>query len=73
MTLLEFIYKGKIYDSVVTGIKYVNNTNVAAITLGEYRVNLTEKLQILTKGVNSNIGNVTINNQGYSDLDGGEF
>lgn len=70
---IEFIYKGKIYDSVVTGIKYVNNTNVAAITLGEYRVNLTEKLQILTKGVNSNIGNVTINNQGYSDLDGGEF
>ena len=70
---VEFVYKGKIYDSVVTGIKYVNNTNIAALTLGEYRMKLTEKLQILTKGVTSNVGHVTINNQGYSDLDGGEF
>src|SRR5690554_2886710 len=70
---IEFIYKGKIYDSVVTGLKYINNMEVVHVTLGEYRVNLTEKLQILTKGVTSNVGNVTINNQGYSDLDGGEF
>ena len=70
---IEFIYKGRIYDSVVTGLKFINNTEIVHITLGEYRVNLTEKLQILTKGVNSNVGNVTINNQGFSDLDGGEF
>ncbi len=70
---IEFIYKGKIYDSIITGIKYINDTNIATVTLGEYRLNLTEKLQILTKGVTSNVGNVTINNQGYSDLDGGEF
>lgn len=70
---IEFIYKGKIYDSIVTGLKYINNMEVVHVTLGEYRVNLTEKLQILTKGVTSNVGNVTINNQGYSDLDGGEF
>ena len=70
---VEFIYKGKRYDSLVTGIKYVNTFEVATITLGEYRLKLTEKIQILSKNVNSKVGNVTVNNSGYSDLDGGEF
>src|SRR5690554_5913165 len=70
---VEFIYKGKRYDSLVTGIKYFNTFEVASITLGEFRLKLTEKIQILSKNVKSNIGNVTVNNTGYSDLDGGEF
>lgn len=70
---VEFIYNGKRYDSLVTGIKYVNTFEVATITLGEYRLKLTEKIQILSKNVNSKVGNVTVNNTGYSDLDGGEF
>lgn len=70
---VEFIHKGKRYDSLVTGIKYSNTFEVATITLGEYRLKLTEKIQILSKNVNSKVGNVTVNNSGYSDLDGGEF
>jgi hypothetical protein len=70
---VEFIHKGKRYESLVTGIKYVNTFEVATITLGEYRLKLTEKIQILSKNVNSKVGNVTVNNSGYSDLDGGEF
>ena len=71
--LLEFIYQGKIYDSICSSIKYSNSLDLCEITLGEYRIKLTEKLQILNKGINSSVSNVTINNSGYSDLDGGEF
>lgn len=71
--LLEFIYRGKIYDSICSSIKYTNSVDLCEITLGEFRIKLTEKLQILNKGMNSNVSNVTINNSGYSDLDGGEF
>lgn len=70
---VEFIYKGKIYDSIVTGFKYENSLDLVTVILGEFRLKLTEKMQILSKNVKSNIGNVTINNAGYSDLDGGEF
>lgn len=70
---VAFIYKGRTYDSLVTGMKYQNSLDVCSITLGEYRMNLTEKLQILSKNVKSNVGNVTINQSGFSDLDGGEF
>jgi len=71
--LLEFIYHGKIYDSICSCIKYNDSFDLCEITLGEYRIKLTDKLQILNKGIKSNVSNVTINNSGYSDLDGGEF
>ena len=73
MILLSLFIKVKGYDSLVTGIKYFNTFEVASITLGEFRLKLTEKIQILSKNVKSNVGNVTVNNTGYSDLDGGEF
>lgn len=70
---VEFIYKDKTYDSLVTGLKYTNTLDICWITLGEYRMKLTEKIQILNKNLNSQIGSVTINKSGLSDLDGGEY
>ena len=70
---VEFIYKGKSYDSVVSAMRYQNNTEVCHITLGEYRVKLTEKIQMLSKQVNSKVGNITLSGTTLTDLDGGEF
>jgi hypothetical protein len=43
----------------------------ATITLGEYRVKLTEKIQLLSKNTGStSTSNITITN---SNIDGGEF
>lgn len=70
---VEFIYKDKKYDSILTGMKYTNTLDICQITLGEYRIKLTEKIQILSKNLNSQIGLVTINKSGLSDLDGGEY
>ncbi len=71
--LLEFIYKGKIYDSIVSSLRFNDSLDLCEVTLGEYRVKLTEKLQILNKGLGSKVSNITVHNSGYSDLDGGEF
>jgi hypothetical protein len=43
------------------------------ITLGEYRIKLTEKIQLLNKSVSSAVSNISISTSGYTDLDGGEF
>ncbi|MFA7157292.1 MAG: hypothetical protein WC123_06360 [Bacilli bacterium] len=71
--LVEFLYKGKVYSSVVSGLTFTDSFDLCLVTLGEYRLKLTEKIQILSENVKSNVGNVTITNQGFSDLDGGEF
>lgn len=70
---VEFHYKGKIYDSVVTAINFKDTIKACLITLGEYRLKLTEKIQVLTKTMNSKVGSISINKSGLSDLDGGEF
>lgn len=70
---VEFRSKGKIYDSIVTGIRFQNQFESCQITLGEYRIKLTEKIQILSKSVNSQIGHISINKSSTTDLDGGEF
>lgn len=70
---IEFRFKGKAYDSIVTGIKFQNQLQSCQITLGEYRIKLTEKIQILSKSVNSQIGHISINKSSATDLDGGEF
>ena len=69
---IEFYYKDHIYDSVVTSIKYKDGFHQATVTLGEYRIKLTEKIQLLNKSVNSAVSNVSIST-GIADLDGGEF
>ena len=68
---VSFIHKGKTYDSVITGITFKDSLNYALITLGEYRVKLTEKIQLLSKNTGSgSTSNITITN---TDIDGGEF
>lgn len=70
---IEFITSNKTYDSVVTGIKFKDTFNQAIITLGEYRIKLTEKIQLFNKSVNSVAGNISITASGVTDLDGGEY
>jgi len=68
---VSFIHKGKTYESVITGITFKDSLNYALITLGEYRVKLTEKIQLLSKNTGSSSTNrITITN---TDIDGGEF
>jgi hypothetical protein len=68
---VSFIHKGKTYESVITGITFKDTLNYATITLGEYRVKLTEKIQLLSKNTSSgSTSNITITN---TDIDGGEF
>ncbi|MCF7930501.1 MAG: hypothetical protein K9L02_03210 [Acholeplasmataceae bacterium] len=68
---VSFIHKGKTYESVITGIAFKDSMNYAMITLGEYRVKLTEKIQLLSKNTgNSSTSNITISN---TDIDGGEY
>jgi hypothetical protein len=68
---VSFIHKGKTYESVITGITFKDSFNYALITLGEYRVKLTEKIQLLSKNTSSgSTSNITITN---TDIDGGEF
>jgi len=68
---VSFIHKGKTYESVITGITFKDSMNYAVITLGEYRVKLTEKIQLLSKNTSSgSTSNITITN---TDIDGGEF
>ncbi|MFH0767745.1 MAG: hypothetical protein V1920_06600, partial [Bacillota bacterium] len=70
---VEFYHDTKVYDSVVTGIKYKDGFHQATVTLGEYRIKLTEKIQLLNKSVNLAVSNVSISTSGITDLDGGEF
>jgi hypothetical protein len=67
---VEFRNNDQIYDSVVTSIKFKNGFHQATITLGEYRIKLTEKIQLLNKSVNTAVSNISITN---SNMDGGEF
>ena len=70
---VEFRKDDQIYDSVVTSIKFKDGFHQATITLGEYRIKLTEKIQLLSKSVNSAVSNISISTTGITDLDGGEF
>lgn len=68
---ISFIHKGKTYESVITGMRFKDSLNYAWITLGEYRVKLTEKIQLLSQNKGSiSTNNITITN---TDIDGGEF
>jgi hypothetical protein len=68
---VSFIHQGKTYDSVVTGITFKDSLQYPTITLGEYRVKLTEKIQLLSKNKTSNTANtITVTSTG---IDGGVF
>jgi hypothetical protein len=67
---VEFYHGNIVYDSVVTGIRFKDGFTQATIILGEYRIRLTEKIQLLNKSVNSAVSNISITN---SNMDGGEF
>ena len=70
---VEFINNDQTYNSVVTSIKYSQGFHKAMVTLGEYRIKLTEKIQLLNKSVNSAVSHISIQSTGITDLDGGEF
>ena len=70
---VEFINNDQTYDSVVTSIKYSQGFDKAMVTLGEYRIKLTEKIQLLNKSVKSAVSHISIQSTGITDLDGGEF
>lgn len=44
-----FIGKNKVYDTMITQIKFKETLEIAHVTLGEYRINLTDKLKLLTR------------------------
>lgn len=67
---ISFYHSKKEYETLLTGIKFKNSMNYAEITLGEYRMKLTEKIQLLTKNIIKSSNSVTVTN---SNLDGGEF
>ncbi|QLY40168.1 hypothetical protein HF295_04540 [Hujiaoplasma nucleasis] len=68
---VSFIHKGKTYESIVTGISFKDSMNYALVTLGEYRVKLTEKIQLLSNNKSKQTtSNITITN---TNIDGGEF
>ena len=46
---IEFITPTKTYQTMVTQISLKNNDYEASVTLGEYRVSLTDKIKLLTK------------------------
>jgi hypothetical protein len=70
---VEFMNNEQTYDSVVTSIKFSQGFHKAMVTLGEYRIKLTEKIQLLNKSVNSAMSHISIQSTGITDLDGGEF
>ena len=67
---ISFKHNKKTYDTVVTGLVFKDTLKVAKVTLGEYRVKLTEKVQLLSKAKSQQVGHISITN---TNLDGGEF
>lgn len=48
-TFVEFVSKDRVYDTLVTKLKYKGTFNVAEVTLGEYRDSLTDKLKLIDR------------------------
>lgn len=46
---IEFITPNKKYQTMITKITFKGNIHTANVTLGEYRVSLTEKIKLLSK------------------------
>lgn len=67
---ISFKHNKKTYDTVVTGLVFKDTLKVAKVILGEYRVKLTEKVQLLSKAKSQQVSHISITN---TNLDGGEF
>lgn len=67
---VSFIHDNKTYESIITGMKFKNTMRYVLITLGEYRIKLTEKIQLLSMGSDKRVSNVEVMNK---NIDGGEF
>lgn len=48
-TFVQFITEDKVYETLVTKVKYKGSFNYAEITLGEYRNSLTDKLKLIDR------------------------
>ncbi len=48
-TFVEFITQDKVYETLVTKLKYKGSFSYAEITLGEYRGSLTDKLKLIDR------------------------
>lgn len=48
-TFVELITSEKVYDTLVTKMKFKGSFNIAEITLGEYRGSLTDKLKLIDR------------------------
>ena len=70
---VEFITESKTYDSIVTGLRYLKTMKLTQVTLGEFRIKLTDKIKLLNKTVKSSTGNVQITQTTLNNLDGGEY
>ena len=46
---IEFITPTKTYNTMITQIAFKNNLYQASVTLGEYRISLTDKIKLLSK------------------------
>ena len=46
---IEFITPTKTYNTMITQIAFKNNLYQASLTLGEYRISLTDKIKLLSK------------------------
>ena len=51
-TFVEFLSKDKVYETLVTKMVYKKTLKTAEITLGEYRVSLTDKIKLLDRRKN---------------------
>lgn len=70
---VEFITESKVYDSIVTGLRYLKTMKLTQVTLGEFRIKLTDKIKLLNKTVKSSTGNVQVTQTTLTNLDGGEY
>lgn len=70
---IEFVTEKRTYETIVTQLAFKNAFYQVAVTLGEFRMKLTEKIKILCKNVSSNIGNISITTTPVNNLDGGEY
>lgn len=69
---VAFITPTKTYDSVVSALKFHKTLSIMQVTLGEYRIRLTDKIKLLDKNVKSSSQSV-LSGTGSKHIDGGEF
>lgn len=69
---IEFYSEKRVYNTLLTQIKYKGNFNECYVTLGEQRTSLTDKIKLIKKNSSSSGGNVSVATK-ITDIDGGNF